>query len=66
MEIDGLELVQVFVIQDSRSGNFLTRECGMTQSLKRAGRLYDKQEAVDTARAQFGGEYEIHSFYEHD
>ena len=59
-------LARVFVIQDTRSGNFLNRDCDFVQSLKQAGRLYDAQEALDTARTQLGPDYEIHSFYEVD
>lgn len=57
-------LVQVWVIQDTRSGNFLDRDCDHTQSLKRAGRLYSFEEARDTAICQLAYEYEIHTFWE--
>lgn len=59
-------LVRVWVIQCTRSGNFLARDLSMVQSLKCAGRLYDAQEALDTARTNFLDDYEIHSFYEVD
>lgn len=64
--MDCPDLVQVWVIQDQRSGMFLRRDLGYARSLKEAGRLYDPQEAKDTARCQFGPDYEIHSFWEVD
>lgn len=59
-------LVPVWVIQDSRSGNFLGRDLQLYGSLKKAGRLYDPEEALATARSQFGYDYEIHTFWEFD
>lgn len=59
-------LVQVFVIQDTRSGNFVARDLSMRMSLSEAGRLYDRDIARDTAICQLGYEYEIHQFWERD
>lgn len=59
-----IDLVQVFVIQEMSSGRFLSRNCGLVKSLTGAGRMHDAQEALDTAVCQFGGEFQIHSFYE--
>jgi hypothetical protein len=61
-----MALRQVFVVQDTRSGNFLSDTCDYVQSLSQAGRLFDPGEAKDTAICQLGYEYEIHSFYEDD
>lgn len=56
--------VQVWVIQDTVSGNFLGADLEMYLSLERAGRLYDRQAAYDTAVCQFGYDYLVHTFWE--
>jgi hypothetical protein len=58
------QLVRVYVVQDARSGQFLRGDLGYSQSLKGAGRIYDMQEARDTAVSQIGYEWEIHEFWE--
>jgi hypothetical protein len=55
---------QVFVIQCKSNGVFLTEELSFANSLRRAGRLYDIEEAQETARFNLSEDYEIHSFYE--
>jgi len=55
---------QVFVIQCKSNGVFLTEELTYANSLRRAGRLYDIEEAQETARFNLSEDYEIHSFYE--
>jgi hypothetical protein len=58
---------RVYVIQCKSTGEFLTPNLFYTKSLKRAGRLYDVQEAMDTADINISDrDYEIHSFYEKD
>ncbi|MDR5172282.1 hypothetical protein IHQ56_10670 [Methylobacillus flagellatus] len=58
-------LRRVYVIQYRRTGEFLTQGLFYTRSLKKAGRLYDPQEAIDTAINNIDeGDYEIHSFFE--
>lgn len=62
--MDMRPLVPVWVIQCTHSGNFLGRDLQLHQSLTQAGRLYDQQEAKDTAICQLGYQYEIHQFWE--
>lgn len=58
-------LARVYVIQRKSSGEFLTPGLFFSKSLKRAGRLNDYMEALDTADANLSdGDFEIHSFYE--
>lgn len=53
-----------YVIQDRRSGLFLSEELGFVVSFAKAGRLYDIDEALDTAFDNFDpGEFEIHEFF---
>lgn len=60
-------LRRVYVIQCKVTGEFLTENLFYSRSLKFAGRLYDPQEAIDTAENNLSGDpYEIHSFYEGD
>jgi hypothetical protein len=58
------ELVQVFVIQCVTTGEFLTSDLEYSRSLKRAGRLFDFQEAVETAHDNLDYDFEISSFHE--
>lgn len=59
-----LDVRSAFVIQDRRTGLFLTEELGFASSFARAGRLFDREEAVDTAFDNFDpGEFEIHEFF---
>ncbi|MEZ0233104.1 MAG: hypothetical protein ACAH12_09715 [Methylophilaceae bacterium] len=56
---------RVFVIQCKSTGQFLTENLYYTKSLKRAGRLYDPQEAMDTADNNISdNDWEVHSFWE--
>lgn len=64
--MNAANLVPVYVIQDTRSGNFVARDLSMRMSLSEAGRLYDRQVALDTAVCQLGYDYEIHQFWERD
>lgn len=58
---------RVYVIQCKATGEFLTENLFYCRSLRRAGRLYDAQEAIDTAVNNTNGdEFEIHSFFEGD
>lgn len=60
-----LEVREACVIQDKRTGFFLTDDLGFAGSFARAGRLYDIDEALDTALDHFDpGEFEIHWFFE--
>ena len=52
-----------YVIQDRLSGLFLTEELGFHSSFAKAGRLYDMDEALDTALDNLDpGCFEIHEF----
>ena len=60
-----VDVRRVFVIQNKVTGAFLSPSLFWVTSLKRAGRLYDAQEAFDTADANSDcDDYEISSFYE--
>lgn len=60
-----LDVQRVYVIQHSPSGQFLTEGLNFTKLLSRAGRLYDKEDAYETARTNLhGDEFAIFSFYE--
>jgi hypothetical protein len=61
---DGLTIKQVWIIQCKSSGQFLTRELGYEFSLKRAGRLYDIEEALETASGNLDDDFEIHTFFD--
>lgn len=58
------EMVQVFVIQCASTGEFLTEDLNYSRSLKRAGRLYDVQEAAETAQFNLEHDFEISTFFE--
>lgn len=59
------EMVQVFVIQCASTGEFLTDDLNYSRSLKRAGRLFDVQEAAETAQFNLEHDYEIITFFEY-
>lgn len=59
-----VSLRPVWIVQCTRSGNFLGSDLELHQSMKRAGRIYDAGEAKDTAVCQLGWDYEIHQFWE--
>lgn len=59
-----LTIKQVWVIQCRSTGSFLTQELHFSRSLRSAGRLYDKAEAVETAHSNLDDDYEIHTFFE--
>lgn len=59
------EMVQVFVIQCASTGEFLTEDLNYSRSLKRAGRLYDVQEAAETAQFNLDHDFEISTFFEY-
>lgn len=59
------EFVQVFVIQCASTGEFLTEDLNYSRSLKRAGRLYDVQEAAETAQFNLDHDFEISTFFEY-
>lgn len=58
------EMVQVFVIQCRSTGDFLREDLTYSRLLKEAGRLYDVQEAAETAQWNLEGDYEISTFWE--
>lgn len=52
-----------YVIQETDTGLFLAEDLSWVQSFRNAGRLYDREEAVDTAVWNAGkGGWEIHQF----
>ena len=55
---------QVFVIQCTSTGKFLTQELCYAYSLRLAGKLLSLDEAVDTALCNLGEDFEVHSFWE--
>lgn len=56
---------QFWIIQDVRTGQFLSVNLNWVSSLGRAGRLYDEGEAESTAAWNCSGdEYRIYSFFE--
>lgn len=55
---------QAFVIQCKSNGLFLTEELGFAASLRRAGRCFGIEEAVDSARFNLSEDFEIHTFFE--
>lgn len=57
-------LVQVFVVQDCRSGSFLRADLEFGRSLSEAGRLEDREEARQTGISQLGYEFEVHELWE--
>ena len=59
------DLRQVWVIQDVETGMFLHLDLYLTKSLKDAGRAADALCAVETARMNLSGNYQIHTFWEH-
>ena len=56
---------RAFVIQCKSTGEFLTPKGFFAKSLDRAGRVYDIQEAIDTAQmALSDGDYTISKIWE--
>lgn len=55
---------EFFLIQYRHDGAFLTSDLRYTNLAARAGRIYDFEEALDTARLHFGEDYSIFSSYE--
>jgi len=55
---------RVFVIQLRDTGEFLSPELHWVTSLRAAGRLFDDEEARDTAHCNTFEPYQIHSFWE--
>ena len=53
-----------WVIQAKGDGRFLTEDLRYTENLAFAGRLYDVEEAIETARYNLGEDYRLHSSYE--
>ena len=60
----GLTIKQVWVIQCKSSGQFLTKDMNYEFSLKRAGRLFDLEEALETAHGCLDDDFEIHTFFD--
>jgi len=59
------EIRPVYVIQDRVTGLFLTEELGFCKMLRDAGRLYDPEEAADTASDNLDpGEFDIVCFWD--
>ena len=56
-------LVPVWIVQDTRSGNFVGQDLQMHLSLADAGHCFSRQEALDTAVCQLGYEYLIHQHW---
>jgi hypothetical protein len=60
-----LDVQRFFVIQNRETGAFLSPNLFWVKTLRQAGRLYDAQEAFDTAEHNNDGDsYDIISFYE--
>lgn len=59
---------RAYVIQDRDSGEFLypspDGDVGCTKFLRDAGRLYDPEEAIETAQINLGCDFVITSFFE--
>lgn len=55
---------EFYLIQNRHDGRFLTSELTYTNLAVKAGRLYDFEEALDTARLNLDGDYSIFSAYE--
>lgn len=55
---------QVWIIQCRSTGAFLTSDQSYSHSLKRAGRLHDKDEAIITATDNLDDDFEVHTFFE--
>lgn len=60
-----VELVPCYVIQSKSSGLFLTEDMSYSPMVSKAGRIYDMQQAVETAVSFFdAGDFEIFSFWD--
>lgn len=59
-----LHFREFFIIQSRHDGRFLTSELTYTNLAIKAGRMYDFEEALDTARLNFDADYSIFSAYE--
>jgi hypothetical protein len=62
--IQDFTIRQVWVIQCKSTGAFLTSDLSYSTSLKRAGRLHDKDEAITTASGNLDDDFEVHTFFE--
>lgn len=60
------ELVQVYVIQCKSTGEFLREDLTYSRLLVEAGRLYDVQEASETAQFNLDYDYAISTFFEYE
>ena len=61
-----MQFRQFWIIQCRSSGQFMTDECGYTQLVTKAGRLYDLYEAVETARYHLESDYIVFSAWDID
>lgn len=57
---------QVWVIQQRSTGLFLSVDLFPVQSLRAAGRCFDRDSAEATGDWNFPGDFELHAFYEPD
>ena len=55
---------EFFLIQCRSDGRFLTCELGFSHLVREAGRLYDVEEALETAFQNLEGDYLIFSAFE--
>lgn len=58
------DFVQVFVIQCRSTGEFMREDLTYSRLLSDAGRLYDVQEAAETAQWNLEQDYAISTFWE--
>lgn len=58
------DFVQVFVIQCRSTGEFMRDDCTYSRLLSEAGRIYDVQEASETAQWNLEQDYAISAFWE--
>ena len=58
------DFVQVFVIQCRTTGEFMRDDCTYSRLLSEAGRIYDVQEAAETAQWNLEQDYAISAFWE--
>ncbi len=59
-----MQFRRFFIIQARHDGRFMTSECSYCLNITKAGKLYDYDEAVETARYHLDADYIIFSAYE--
>lgn len=62
-EFSAIEIRQVFVIQSTKTWQFLAADLSFVGNLSWVGRFYNWDEAFETGSAHLGQDFVVHTFY---